>query len=61
MARLTASGVLCMCLVLILSSMFFYNRFSLLLFYSSLSVGCGMCLLRCVIQFLCTFSSIYFD
>jgi hypothetical protein len=43
-----------MCLVLILSSMFFYNRFSLLLFYSSLSVGC-------VIQFLCTFSSIYFD
>ena len=57
---LTVVCVLYICLVFVLSFLFWYDCFPLFL-YSSLSLGFGGYLLRCIIQFLCTFPSLYFD
>jgi hypothetical protein len=55
----TVLGVLHISLVLVLSSLFFHDRFPLLLLYSSLSLGYGLHLLHCIVRFLCTFPSLY--
>ena len=57
---LAALWVLYICLVFVLSFLFWFDRFSLFL-YSSLSQGYGGYLLHCITPFLCTFPSLYFD
>jgi hypothetical protein len=56
----TVLGVSYISLLLVLSFLFLYDRFSLVL-YSSLSLEYGLRLLHCIVQFLCTFPSLYFD